>query len=129
MIRRPPGSTRTDTLCPDTTLSRSKAMLGLGYERDRWGVDAMLTTAARRNKVEYPDATAAASNPDFRAPGYGVVDLMAYWKPAAVKGLQVRAGVFKPFDKKYWEAINVPTADRKSTRLNSSHSCASRMPY
>src|SRR3546814_9024999 len=76
MIRRPPGSTRTDTLCPDTTLSRSKAILGLGYERDRWGVDAMLTTAARRNKVEYPDATAAASNPDFRAPGYGVVDLM-----------------------------------------------------
>ncbi|MBV7483074.1 TonB-dependent receptor [Bordetella sp. BOR01] len=87
-----------------------KAILGLGYERDRWGVDAMLTTATRRNKVEYPDAAADAPNPDFRAPGYGVVDLMAYWKPAAVKGLQVRAGVFNLLDKKYWEAINVPTA-------------------
>src|SRR3546814_7122001 len=51
-----------------------KAILGLGYERDRWGVDAMLTAATRRNKVEYPDATADAPNPDFRAPGYGVVD-------------------------------------------------------
>ncbi|KGD94153.1 TonB-dependent receptor [Achromobacter sp. RTa] len=83
-----------------------KAVLGVGYSRDAWGVDAMLTTALRRNKVEYPDEP----NPDFQAPGYGVVDLMGYWRPAAVKGLQVQAGVFNLFDKKYWEAINVPTA-------------------
>ncbi|MCY1207777.1 Vitamin B12 transporter BtuB [compost metagenome] len=87
-----------------------KAVLGVGYGRDAWGVDAMLTTALQRNKVEYPDAAAGAPNPDFKAPGYGVVDLMGYWRPAAVKGLQVQAGVFNLFDKKYWEAINVPTA-------------------
>jgi len=87
-----------------------KAVLGLGYGRDVWGVDAMLTTAMQRNKVEYPEAAADAPNPDFKAPGYGVVDLMGYWRPAAVKGLQVQAGVFNLFDKKYWEAINVPTA-------------------
>lgn len=86
-----------------------KAIVGVGYGRDVWGVDAMLTTAARRNKVEYPNSTKLASNPDFRAPGYGVVDLMGYWRPAAVKGLQVQVGVFNLFDKKYWEAINVPT--------------------
>ncbi len=87
-----------------------KAVLGLGYGRDVWGVDAMLTTALKRDKVEYPEATATARNPDFQAPGYGVVDLMGYWRPAAVKGLQMQAGVFNLFDKKYWEAINVPTA-------------------
>ena len=87
-----------------------KAILGVGYGRDVWGVDAMLTTAMQRNKVEYPDASPDAPNPDFKAPGYGVVDLMGYWRPAAVKGLQVQAGVFNLFDKKYWEAINVPTA-------------------
>ncbi|MGE8666538.1 MAG: TonB-dependent hemoglobin/transferrin/lactoferrin family receptor [Achromobacter mucicolens] len=87
-----------------------KAVLGVGYGRDVWGVDAMLTTAMQRNKVEYPEASADAPNPDFKAPGYGVVDLMGYWRPAAVKGLQVQAGVFNLFDKKYWEAINVPTA-------------------
>lgn len=87
-----------------------KAVLGVGYGRDAWGVDAMLTTALQRNKVEYPDAAAGAPNPDFKAPGYGVADLMGYWRPAAVKGLQVQAGVFNLFDKKYWEAINVPTA-------------------
>ncbi|MCD0505710.1 TonB-dependent receptor, partial [Bordetella petrii] len=87
-----------------------KAIVGLGYAQDRWGLDAMLTTATRRDKVEYTDASAEAPYPDFQAPGYGVVDLMGYWKPAAVKGLLVRAGVFNVFDKKYWEAINVPTA-------------------
>ena len=82
----------------------------MGYSRDVWGVDALLTTALKRNKVEYPEASATAPNADFQAPGYGVVDLMGYWRPAAVKGLQVQAGVFNLFDKKYWEAINVPTA-------------------
>lgn len=87
-----------------------KAVLGVGYGRDVWGVDAMLTSALRRNKVEYPEAGATTPNRDFQAPGYGVVDLMGYWRPAQVKGLQVQAGVFNLFDKKYWEAINVPTA-------------------
>ncbi|MCI1836204.1 TonB-dependent receptor [Achromobacter ruhlandii] len=87
-----------------------KAVLGVGYGRDVWGVDALLTTALRRNKVEYPEAGASTPNRDFQAPGYGVVDLMGYWRPTAVKGLQVQAGVFNLFDKKYWEAINVPTA-------------------
>src|SRR3546814_5563641 len=31
MIRRPPRSTRTDTLFPDTTLFRSQGVLGLGH--------------------------------------------------------------------------------------------------
>ena len=87
-----------------------KAILGVGYDRSEWGASAVWTLAAARHKVEYPDATTDAPHPDFQTPGYGVVDLMAYWKPAAVKGLQLRAGIFNLFDKKYWEAINVPTA-------------------
>lgn len=87
-----------------------KAVLGLGYASQQWGVDAMLTAARKHDKVTYPNASATAANPDFQAPGYGVVDLMAYWRPAAVKGVQVQLGVFNLFDKKYWEALNVPTA-------------------
>ena len=87
-----------------------KAIVGLGYGRDAWGVDAMLTAALKRDKVEYPNPTAKAPNADFQAPGYGVMDLMGYWRPEAVKGLQLQAGVYNLFDKKYWEAINVPTA-------------------
>ena len=70
----------------------------------------MLTAALKRDKVEYPNPTAKAPNADFQAPGYGVMDLMGYWRPEAVKGLQLQAGVYNLFDKKYWEAINVPTA-------------------
>ena len=38
------------------------------------------------------------------------MDLLGYWRPEAIKGLQLQAGVYNLFDKKYWEAINVPTA-------------------
>ena len=37
-------------------LAPLEAVLGVGSGRDVWGVDAMLTTALRRNKVEYPEA-------------------------------------------------------------------------
>src|SRR3546814_6711070 len=37
MIRRPPRSTRTDTLFPDTTLFRSKAMCSMPPRRRRAG--------------------------------------------------------------------------------------------
>src|SRR3546814_14411587 len=35
MVRRPPGSTRTDTLCPDTALFRSKDSDDSGVMTDR----------------------------------------------------------------------------------------------
>lgn len=92
-----------------------KGIIGLGYEREQWGVDAMFTAAMRRTKVEYPQGTAEQPDADFKAPGYGVVDLSAYWRPATVKGMQFQVGVYNLFDKKYWEAINVPTAGAAQT--------------
>ncbi|MGL4316987.1 MAG: TonB-dependent hemoglobin/transferrin/lactoferrin family receptor [Pseudomonas sp.] len=76
--------------------------LGLSYEQDRYGADLMLTAAAARDKVE----TAG----DFEAPGYGVVDLTGYWKPAALDGVKLQAGLFNLLDKQYWNALNVPTS-------------------
>src|SRR3546814_14005214 len=40
MIRRPPRSTRTDTLCPYTTLFRSKAVVSPGREEGSFHVMA-----------------------------------------------------------------------------------------
>lgn len=54
-----------------------------------------------RDKVE--------SDGDFQAPGYGVVDLTGYWKPAALEGVKLQAGLFNLLDKQYWNALNVPT--------------------
>lgn len=87
-----------------------KAIAALGYRADRWGAESILTMARRRGKVQYPQATAAARYEDFQAPGYGLVDLSAWWKPQAAKGLRLQAGVYNLFDKKYWNALDVPTA-------------------
>ena len=86
---------RLNSVAPITSL------LGLSYEHDQVGADLMLRAAAARNKVE--------SDSDFQAPGYGVVDLTGYWQPAELKGVKLQAGLFNAFDKKYWNALNVPS--------------------
>src|SRR3546814_18084951 len=45
MIRRPPRSTRTDTLFPYTTLFRSCAVIGIAHEK--WGERPLLFIKAR----------------------------------------------------------------------------------
>lgn len=76
-----------------------RAIVGLGYNADSWGADVSLTMAAARDKV---------SGGGFVAPGYGIVDTTAYWEPKFAKGMKLQAGVFNVFDKKYWNATDVP---------------------
>ncbi|MCD8516872.1 MAG: TonB-dependent hemoglobin/transferrin/lactoferrin family receptor [Burkholderiaceae bacterium] len=78
-----------------------QALIGVGYDAQEWGAQVQLAAAQQRNNVSNADT-------NFVAPGYGVVDLTAYWSPSAVKGLTVRAGVFNLFDKAYWNALDVP---------------------
>src|SRR3546814_4419333 len=127
MIRRPPRSTRTYKLFPYPALFRSgrdqdtdqhlnsvaplKAAIALGYRTPLWGAEALRSAAAACHDVEYPNQTADAPEPDFQAPGYGVVDFSAWWKPPVVKGLRIQAGIYNLFDKKYWNALDVPSTD------------------
>src|SRR3546814_19740684 len=77
MIRRPPRSTRTDTLVPDTTLSRSprsggpeSIMPGYAFlaDRDLGASDMALDlTALRRVGVPYTKTDIAKANDDIRA--------------------------------------------------------------
>ncbi|WP_137971065.1 TonB-dependent hemoglobin/transferrin/lactoferrin family receptor [Pseudomonas sp. F(2018)] len=87
---------RLSSVAPITSL------LGLSYERDQYGADLMLRAAAARDKVE--------TDGDFEAPGYGVVDMTGWWQPAELKGVKLQAGLFNALDKKYWNALNVPTS-------------------
>src|SRR3546814_14861966 len=50
MLRRPPKSTRTDTLCPYTTLFRSHAPVCLSHVGEGWpgGVDSRCHRAGRQ---------------------------------------------------------------------------------
>src|SRR3546814_13165152 len=90
-IRRPPRSTRTDTLFPYTTLFRS----GRARPRQRGDLDA--------------DA-----DPDGNPSAHGAGGLPA--RPAA--GLQRRPAWLAEILRRAGTAAG---ADRKSTRLNSSH--------
>lgn len=90
-----------------------KFVAGLGYKTTQWGAEALFTGAARRSQVEYPDPVPEMPQADFQAPGYGVLDLTAWWQPEQVKGLRVQAGVFNVFDKTYWNALDVPRSNAR----------------
>src|SRR3546814_14243430 len=99
MIRRPPRSTRTDTLFPYTTLFRS-----LGKPRQMTGARA----ECRRDRQ---CALEVAAEAQFLGQPHRTVDLYRAFTddPHGVADLDARG------------ADRLRTVDRKSTRLNSSH--------
>src|SRR3546814_17116426 len=50
MVRRPPRSTRTDTLCPYTTLFRSNLQRGQAYRRQRRSAPLLRQVRARTGR-------------------------------------------------------------------------------
>lgn len=78
-----------------------RAILGLGYDAASWGADASVTMATKRDKVEDEET-------QFKAPGYAIVDLTGWWEPERLNGVRIQAGVFNLFDRKYYDALNVP---------------------
>src|SRR3546814_17955902 len=104
MIRRPPRPTRTDTHFPYPTLFRSQRIKSdqcvaeRGAERAQYG---------RVGQVALPAADRQLGGEVFEQ---------------RVGDAEVALGVLEV------DRIDLVRQDRKSTRLNSSHSCASRMP-
>src|SRR3546814_15735740 len=98
MIRRPPRSTRTGTLFPDTTLFRS-GVLGTDEQSSRL-----------KHLFDQPDLQANSGDDS----DVGDIQL-----------IKIRVADTNPYAGKTIKATGL---DRKSTRLNSSHYCATRMP-
>src|SRR3546814_1281994 len=125
MLRRPPRSTRTDTLFPDTTLVRS-------LRRDA-------DLGARRGRLRRLEADAARARPRGAAAvgvdalGDAAADARAGFRPLDGRALGGRracgAGDRARLRQRlvdHLDALGPPRAggagpDRKSTRLNSSH--------
>ncbi|AQX27682.1 MULTISPECIES: TonB-dependent hemoglobin/transferrin/lactoferrin family receptor [unclassified Bartonella] len=79
-----------------------KTVFGLGYEKELWGTNVVLTLAAKRDKVK--------GDYDYvKVPGYGVVDILGWWKPFGEKGPVIRAGIYNLLDQKYWNATDLPS--------------------
>src|SRR3546814_17971946 len=109
MIRRPPGSTRTDTLFPYTTLFRSYASRGLD----------LAEAQARLRRLELAQQVQRAFI-DVQ-----IADQLVWISERRLeteRQLQTEA-------LRRVRGYRDPPLDRKSTRLNSSHSCDTRMPY
>src|SRR3546814_18204579 len=107
MILRPPRSTRTDTLFPLTTVFRSLARKG-----------------TERKLIELPHAQLCSARVAICQRGNGYerrqgrkLRKFRMLPPSPLKG---EGACFTP--------PRLPLPDRKSTRLNSSHYCAPRMP-
>src|SRR3546814_4244132 len=108
MIRRPPRSTRTDTLFPYTTLFRSSEGANGGFESS--GPDIVAAIAAFREAAPHVARVIGFGNCD-------AASALLLHQPLALDGLIV-ANPWT-YDSNAEEAEE--PADRKSTRLNSSH--------
>src|SRR3546814_9407991 len=107
MIRRPPRSTRTDTLFPYTTLFRSA-------RNDAWVIRTMPGVAGALRALGLDGASEAPL-------GGQRVNLGGV---ASAAGLGVKSGAnLSSMDSSMAPALTAAaaSADRKSTRLNSSH--------
>src|SRR3546814_16003725 len=110
MIRRPPRSTRTDTLFPYTTLFRSiyaEILVPVfGPDNEMPGFHKVDLTLAGR--IEDYNQFGRTENPKFSL----------RWEP--VEGIALRGSYGTSFRAPQFDELIGP-ADRKSTRLNSSH--------
>src|SRR3546814_2071100 len=102
MIRRPPRSTRTDTLVPYTSLFRSEVELAEQLVVCRHLALALKDADRHRRLIVVG----------------GRIDLALLGRDGGVAVDHAREHAAQRLD----------AEDRKSTRLNSSHSCAPRMP-
>src|SRR3546814_1868597 len=127
MIRRPPRSTRTDTLFPYTTLFRSATadiehlpVLKIEPTHDRTN----LFRSARREEGVTPDEVQAVD--EF----VGILDVhLSCSARAALRGATIaRRGESSKYQEWKRRRGGRLAQDRKSRRLNYSHSCESRMP-
>lgn len=84
-----------------------KAVVGIGYERESWGVD-LTTVLVGKVREDGPQPGSGGSTYEtFDAPGYGIVNLTGWWEPEQIKGMRLQAGVYNLFDKTYYNAMSV----------------------
>src|SRR3546814_4793786 len=117
MIRRPPRSTRTDTLFPYTTLFRSPSSIQtqasrLGLPRRSEESDRHRRRWTRRDREDLDDIVRTMTLPSGKIPIEQVAERVGRSVDAVASRLL--ADLANPADL-------LDRIDRKSTRLNSSH--------
>ncbi len=97
---------------PLTSSTPTTAVLGLNYHSDdAWGASLDWKVVGKGEKKTL-SGTSKRDPAYFRTPGYGVVDMTAWWQPT--KGMTLSGGVYNVLDKKYWLNADVNGFPAKS---------------
>src|SRR3546814_1250651 len=125
MRRRPPISTRTDTLFPYTTLFRSEGAERVAFDDRRPEGDDILFG---------PDIGSLKCG-RYRAAGFYAFGELQQKAGLLADCHRLKPSQFRASQRRIWQEHcrwlrdrGDSGSDRKSTRLNSSHYCATRMP-
>lgn len=93
-----------------------KGVLGIDYDAGTWGV-GVDWIGARGGKGS--DVLANGRRQYFATPGYGIVDVSAWWEPEQLPGLKVNAGIYNVFDKTYYDYLTARTAGNQPNEFYS----------
>lgn len=92
---------------PLNSIAPLTGVFALGYDApgEDWGSELSLTLVAEKKRSDISNTDSDSDMGDlggeqFAAPGYGLVDLTAYYKPH--QDVTINAGIFNIGDKKYW---------------------------
>src|SRR3546814_5621666 len=125
MIRRPPRSTRTDTLFPYTTLFRSHGTQAKTQDLSAKLYGGSISLNHRYTPGATPGFALKTQLSSFQAAPF----LLDFTGKDSVSGTADASADISARGTTIGALRRSLDGDRKSTRLNSSHQCASRMPY
>ncbi|CAM5766169.1 TonB-dependent hemoglobin/transferrin/lactoferrin family receptor [Bosea minatitlanensis] len=95
------------------SISPIQGIVAVAYGTDTWGAEVSAKLAGPRNHVE----AITGNDQGFRAPGYAIFNASAWWRPLPqIADLELQVGVYNIFDRKYWDAVNVPTGNLAQAR-------------
>lgn len=95
---------------PLDSVEPTRSVLALVREAPQWGAAATLRAAAAVKRVD--DFSGPTFSPWFRPPGYGVLDLSAWWRP--LQRLRTTLAVNNVLDRKYWLWSDIRQADARN---------------
>jgi hemoglobin/transferrin/lactoferrin receptor protein len=87
---------------PLNSVNPLTGVFGIGYDEVGGNYGALLNWTLVKRKTRVDDSTyyAADGSTQFRTPGFGLIDLSAYYK--VTRDITVNAGLYNLGDKKYW---------------------------
>lgn len=93
------------------SISPMQGIVAVAYGTDRWGGEVSAKLAGKRD-----DVAVTSDGSGFKAPGYAIFDASAWWRPAPqIADLELQVGVYNIFDRKYFDAVNVPLSRPQPT--------------